>query len=93
MTGTVVVQTFTSIGVDIGKDVLHIVGFDAEGRIALRRKIKRLAFESEFAKLSPSIVGMEACLSAHFLSRVLRRLAHQPRITVRERTEERLQRR
>jgi hypothetical protein len=33
----------TTIGVDIGKDVFHIVGFGADGKIALRRKIKRLA--------------------------------------------------
>ena len=32
-----------TVGLDIGKDVFHIVGFDADGKIALRRKIKRLA--------------------------------------------------
>jgi hypothetical protein len=54
----------TTIGVDIGKDVFHIVGFDADGKIALRRKIKRLAFSETFKKLAPCVVGMEACLSA-----------------------------
>lgn len=73
-------QTFASIGIDIGKDVFHIVGFDAAGRIVLRKKFKRLALESELAKLAPSIVGLEACLSAHFVSRTLRRLGHTPRI-------------
>lgn len=56
----------TSIGIDIGKDVFHIVGFDAAGKTALRRKIKRLALADTFKKLPPCIVGMEACLSAHF---------------------------
>lgn len=69
-----------SIGIDIGKDVFHIVGFDTEGQVVLRRKIKRLALVSTFEKLPPSIVGMEACLSAHFVSRTLRELGHQPRI-------------
>ena len=32
-----------SIGVDIGKDVFHLVAFDTNGKIAFRRKIKRLA--------------------------------------------------
>lgn len=73
-------QTFASIGIDIGKDVFHIVGFDAQGKIVLRKKFKRLALESELAKLPPSIVGLEACLSAHFVSRTLRRLGHTPRI-------------
>ena len=70
----------TSIGIDIGKDVFHIVGFDADGKIALRRKIKRLALADTFKKLPPCIVGMEACLSAHFVSRTLRALGHEPRI-------------
>jgi transposase len=69
-----------SIGLDIGKDVFHLVGFDRQGVVVLRRKIKRAAFEREFEKLPPSIVGMEACLSAHFVSRTLRKLGHEPRI-------------
>ncbi len=39
-----------SIGIDIGKDVFHIVGFDPDGRIVLRRKFKRLALVSEFER-------------------------------------------
>src|SRR5215510_4667684 len=68
------------IGVDIGKEVFHIVGLGVDGKIAFRKKIRRLGFEDAFEKLPPSIVGMEACLSAHFVSRVLRRLGHEPRI-------------
>ena len=70
----------TVIGVDIGKEVFHIVGLGVDGKIAFRRKIRRLGLEAAFEKLPPSIVGMEACLSAHFVSRVLRGLGHEPRI-------------
>ena len=70
----------TTIGIDIGKDVFHVVGFDAGGKITLRRKIKRLALAETFKKLPPCFVGMEACLSAHFVSRTLLALGHQPRI-------------
>ena len=69
-----------SIGIDIGKEVFHIVGFSTNGKIAFRRKIKRLALIETFKRLPPSIVGMEACLSAHFVSRALRQLGHEPRI-------------
>ena len=69
-----------SIGIDIGKDVFHIVGFDPDGRIVLRRKFKRLSLVSEFERFPRCIVGMEACLSAHFVSRTLRRLGFEPRI-------------
>jgi transposase len=32
-----------SIGIDIGKEVFHVVGFITDGKITFRRKIKRLA--------------------------------------------------
>jgi transposase len=72
--------SLTSVGIDIGKDVFHLVGFGADGQIAFRRKIKRLALAETFRKLPACIVGMEACLSAHFVSRTLRSLGHEPRI-------------
>jgi transposase len=68
------------IGVEIGKDVFHLVGFAADGQIAFRRRIRRLGLRDAFEKLPPCIVGMEACLSAHFASRTLRALGHEPRI-------------
>ena len=65
----------TSIGIDIGKEVFHIVGLGTDGKIAFRRKIKRLALKEAFEKLPPCIVGVEACLSAHFVSRMLNPIA------------------
>jgi hypothetical protein len=52
-----------SIGIDIGKEVFHVVGFSTDGRIAFRRKIKRLALAETFKALPFCVVGMEACLS------------------------------
>src|SRR5215470_3734536 len=68
------------IGIDIGKEVFHIVGLGVDGKIAFRRKIRRLGLKDAFEKLPPCIVGMEACLSAHFVSRLLRALGCKPRI-------------
>ena len=68
------------VGVDIGKEVFHLVGFGVDGKIAFRRKIKRLGLKEAFEQLPPCVVGMEACLSAHFVSRTLRALGHEPRI-------------
>lgn len=79
-TRTSVSSKLISIVIDIGKDVFHIVGFDDNGKIALRRKFRRLALEAELQKLPRCIVGMEACLSAHFVSRRLRALGFEPRI-------------
>ena len=63
---------FASIGIDIGKEVFHIVGIGTDGKIAFRRKVKRLGLVETFKKLPPCVVGMEACLSDHFVSRTLR---------------------
>ena len=71
---------YSSIGIDIGKDVFHLVGFDTSGEIVLHKKIKRLSLVPTFDKLPRCIVGMEACLSAHFVSRSLRKLGFEPRI-------------
>lgn len=68
------------IGIDIGKEVFHLVGFGVDGKIAFRRRIRRLGLKDAFEKLPPCVVGMEACLSAHFVSRTLRALGHEPRI-------------
>src|SRR5215468_1828441 len=68
------------VGVDIGKEVFHLVGLGTDGTTAFRRKIRRSGLKDVFEQLPPCIVGMEACLSAHFVSRTLRALGHEPRI-------------
>lgn len=44
------------------------------------QQIKRLAWVTTLEKLPRSNVGMEACLSAHFISRTLRKIGFEPRI-------------
>ena len=68
------------VGVDIGKETFHLVGFDRVGQLVMRKQIKRLALQSTFEQLPRCIVGMEACLSAHFVSRTLRGMGFEPRI-------------
>jgi transposase len=38
------------IGVYVGKDTFHLVGFDRSGKRVLRLKIRRLAFPQVFGK-------------------------------------------
>ena len=44
------------VGVDIGKEVFHLVGFAADGKIAFRRRIRRLCLKDAFEKL-PRCIG------------------------------------
>jgi hypothetical protein len=48
------IPELTAIGADIGKDIFHIVDFGADGKIALRRKIKRLALAETFKIYLPA---------------------------------------
>src|SRR5665811_2298922 len=68
------------IGIDIGKNSFHVVGHDERGAIVLRQKWSRGQVEARFANLSPCLVGMEACVGAHHLSRKLNSLGHDARL-------------
>src|SRR6202163_2515899 len=68
------------IGIDIGKNSLHVVGHDARGAIVLRQKWSRGQVEARLANIPPCLIGMEACVGAHHLSRKLASLGHDARL-------------
>jgi len=70
----------TTIGIDIGKNTFHLIGLDAVGNIALRRKLSRSQVMVRLANLPPCLIGMEACVGAHHLSRQLQALGHDARL-------------
>ena len=68
------------IGIDIGKNSFHVVGHDRRGAIVLRQKWSRGQVEARLANLPPCLIGMEACVGAHHLSRKLQALGHDARL-------------
>lgn len=68
------------VGIDIGKNSLHVVGLDSRGAIVLRQKWSRGQVEARFANMPPCLIGMEACVGAHHLSRKLKALGHDARL-------------
>ena len=68
------------IGIDIGKNSFHIVGLDDRGAIVLRQKWSRGQVEARLANISPCLIGMEARVGAHHLSRRLKALGHDARL-------------
>ena len=68
------------VGIDIGKNSFHIIGLDERGAIVLRQKWSRGQVEARFANMPPCLVGMEACVGAHHLSRRLRALGHDAKL-------------
>jgi transposase len=73
-------SAIAAIGIGIGKNSFHVVGHDRRGAIVLRRKWSRGQVEARLANLPPCLIGMEACVGAHHLSRKLQALGHQARL-------------
>jgi transposase len=68
------------IGIDIGKNSFHVVGHDLRGAIVLRQKWSRGQVEARLANQPSCLIGMEACVGAHHLSRKLQLLGHDARL-------------
>src|SRR5260370_14436194 len=73
-------QMITTIGLDIAKSVFQVHGVDAAGEVVIRRQLKRRYVLVFFQKLSPCLVGMEACALSHYWSRDLEELGHTVRL-------------
>jgi transposase len=68
------------VGIDIGKNSFHIVGLSDRGEILLRQKWSRSQVEVRLANMPRCLIGMEACVGAHHLSRRLKALGHDARL-------------
>ena len=70
----------TTIGLDLAKQVFHVVGFDARGKEVRKKMLRRSQVLSFFAQLPACQIGMEACAGAHHWARQLQQLGHQVRL-------------
>src|SRR5207237_2112096 len=68
------------IGIDIGKNSFNVVGLDRRGAIVLRQKWSRGQLASRLATMPRCLIGMEAGVGAHHLSRKLTSLGHDARL-------------
>jgi transposase len=64
------------LGIDIAKQIFHVVGMDDTGTIVLRKRLPRGALMPFIAQLSPVVIGMEACGGAHYWARRFREHGH-----------------
>ena len=64
----------TTIGLDIAKRVFQAHGVDKAGKAVLRRKLQRPEVLAFFKGLSPCLVGIEACGTAHHWAREIQAL-------------------
>lgn len=70
----------TTIGLDLAKQVFHVVCCDRHGKVVGRRMLRRAQVLEYFANLTPCRVGMEACGGAHYWARKLEALGHEVKL-------------
>lgn len=70
----------STIGIDIAKNVFQVHGIDVEGSVVVRRQLRRGQMMAFFRKLSPCLVGIEACATAHHWARQLIELGHEVKL-------------
>src|SRR5207247_296306 len=68
-----------TIGIDTGKNTLHLVGLDAKGAVVLRDKLARGRIAARLANVPPCLIGIEAGMATHYVARELLVLGHDVR--------------
>src|SRR5215467_10113138 len=69
-----------TIGIDLAKNVFHVHGVDANDKVVFNKPLRRAQVLPFFAKLAPCLIGIEACASAHYWARELKKLGHNVRL-------------
>ncbi|NJO34136.1 MAG: IS110 family transposase [Rhodospirillales bacterium] len=73
-------MTITTIGLDLAKSVFQAHGIDENGDTVLVKRLHRKQMRPFFSKLSPCLIGMEACGTAHDWARTLAAMGHEVRL-------------
>src|SRR5208282_5625631 len=76
MPRTTSVHAVTTIGMDMGKNTLHMIGLDLRGAIVLREKVSRGRITSRLANVPSCLIGIEAGMATHYVARELAALGH-----------------
>src|SRR5215467_8458306 len=71
MPRTTTLHAVTAVGIDMGKNTLHLIGLDARGAIVLREKVARGRIALRLANLPPCVIGLEAGMATHYVAREL----------------------
>jgi transposase len=66
-----------TIGIDTGKNTLHVIGLDEKGALVLREKVSRTRIAARFVNVPPCLIGIEAGMASHHIARGLVALGHE----------------
>ncbi|KAG0190241.1 hypothetical protein DFQ28_002375 [Apophysomyces sp. BC1034] len=74
------IMKVTTLGIDLAKNLFAIHDVNEQGKVMLRKLLKRDQMAAFFANLPPCLIGMEACGSAHHWARKLQEMGHTVRL-------------
>jgi transposase len=77
-------MSISMIGIDTAKNIFHLHGVDAQGKVELKRKLRREELIAFFERQPRCTVVMEACGAAHHWARVLGGLGHTVKLIASE---------
>jgi transposase len=80
MTSDTTTDLIATIGIDLGKNVFHLVGMNEQGKIVLQQRVSRHQLERRLTNMPSCLIGMEACAGAHYVARKLGALGHDVRL-------------
>lgn len=67
----------TTVGLDLAKSISHVVCCNKAGKIVRKKALKRSQVLSFFRQLTPCVVGIESCASAHYWAREIAKCGHE----------------
>jgi transposase len=70
----------TTVGLDLAKNVFHLVGLNAQGKETMKKRLSRAQVLKHFANTPRLVVAMEACAGAHHFARELKQLGHETKL-------------
>lgn len=73
-------EKISVLGIDLAKQVFHLVAMDNRGKIVQRARVYRGELERYISSLPPMLIGMESCATSHYWSRVFQGYGHEVRI-------------
>jgi transposase len=73
-------MNITTLGIDIAKSVFHLHGTNKQGKLELKKRLRRNQLLAFMQNLPPCLVGMEACGGAHYWARKFQEYGHRVKL-------------
>lgn len=73
-------MTIMTVGIDLAKNVFSLHGVDENGKVALRRTVRRDQLLEVIATLPACTIAMETCSGAHHWARQFSAFGHTPKL-------------